>query len=199
MQPHYWQEACEYLSKKDPILGQIIKANGTKSLKSQGNPFGMLCHAIIGQQVSTAAAESIWRRFTGLFLRKQVKWQNLKGITDEKLKEIGLSKQKIGYIRGIADFFKVNKVTAKYFKQNRSEELLSIKGIGPWTLEMFQIFYLMEPDIFPVKDLGLQKAIKKYYPRNKKDIAEFSKRWQPYRTVATWQLWSSFDTQPIAY
>lgn len=205
--PHYWQEASDYLCEHDKVLARIIRNYPGEILYSQGNAFATLANAIVGQQISAKAAEAIWKRFRGLFPSK-ISYQKFLEIETKELRAIGLSKQKIEYLTNIAKYFCDNKISSKYFTKHPdriSSELLAIKGIGRWTLEMFQIFYLLDPDVFPVNDLGLHKAIRNHYSTKSKTFADkesilrLSKQWEPYRTVATWYLWRTFDTEPVAY
>ena len=205
--PHYWQKACKELSKKDKVMATLVKKYNDCYLTSNGDPLRTLVRAIVGQRISVAACDAVWNRLLGLFPRKKISAKVIKDLKEAEMRKAGLSKQKILYINNIADFFIENKITKSYFKNTDSEkiaqDLLAIKGIGKWTLEMFQIFYLNEPDIFSIGDLGLIKAIKNLYPRKKfKDkeaIENFAKNWSPYRTVATWYLWRSIDADPVQY
>ncbi|MEI7668840.1 MAG: DNA-3-methyladenine glycosylase 2 family protein, partial [Pseudomonadota bacterium] len=130
---------------------------------------------------------------------------NILAKNDEELRLLGLSRQKIAYLRNISLFFIensefdwINKSDAEVIK-----ELVAIKGIGTWSAEMFLIFHLLRQDIFPVKDIGLQKAIEKHYNDNKKmalsEMSGLAENWQPYRSVATWYLWRSLDPIPVEY
>ncbi len=200
--PHYWQEALDYLSKDEVMFG-LIANYPNLTLQSRGNAFETLLRSIVGQQISVIAAQSIWQR-----IEQQIKPLTpdvLSQYPIEQLKKLGLSNQKSHYLHNIASYFLNNKVNTQYFK-NRSfaeiqTELISIKGIGPWTIEMFAIFYLTEPDIFPIKDLGLIKAVQRQYGDNLdiEKIKELASKWQPYRTVATWYLWRSIDNEVVQY
>lgn len=205
--PKYWQKACKYLSDKDPVMAHIIKSHPEGSLICYLDPFKTLANAIVGQQISVAAADAIWARFQKLFPRKKISAKNYLELSEEKLRGIGFSRQKFQYLGNIARYFIENKVTNKYFEEKPSQEiadgLLAIKGVGPWTLEMFQIFYLNEPDIFSPGDIGLIRAIKDNYTKkrfkDKEAIVEFTKTWAPYRTVASWYLWRTIDEEPVQY
>lgn len=130
-------------------------------------------------------------------------------MTDEELLACGLSGQKVKYMRSLAEHFLEHKITESYWDNMSDEEVIAdlteIKGIGVWTAEMFLIFHLMRPDVFPLADLGLQKAVLKHYPKMKgkekdrKKMLAHAKRWQPYRSVATWYLWRSLDPIPVEY
>lgn len=215
MQPSYWEQAIDKLSRGDKKLAELIALYPDSHLKCYGDPFKTLTNAIVGQQISVAAANAVWQRFLALFPKKKFSAEEYLKLKEDLLRETGLSKQKILYIKNIANYFINNQITTKYFSKKSSkeiaEELLAIKGIGKWTLEMFQIFYLNEPDIFPIGDIGLIKAVGNLYPeeinrsshQNKAslhdDILKFSDAWKPYRTVATWYLWRSIDAEPVHY
>ena len=131
---------------------------------------------------------------------------------NEELKNTGLSRQKLDYIINLANYFieNLDKTTNEYFLNAHEEtiksNLISIKGIGPWTIEMFLIFYKMSPDILPMGDIGLINSVKKVYNLEMHDkkkqierIVQISKKWQPYRTVATWYLWQVIDDELVEY
>jgi DNA-3-methyladenine glycosylase II len=134
---------------------------------------------------------------------------NVLSVNKEKLKSCGLSHQKTQYILNIANHYKINQIDDELYWKGREfsniyNELISIKGIGPWTAEMFGMFYLLERDIFPIKDLGIIKAINQIYcvdeePLNIEQIITISGRWKPYRTVACWYLWRSIDNEAVLY
>lgn len=207
LEPHYWSQAKKELSKADPKMAQLIKQfKGEQVLSSLNKPYQTLAKAIVGQQISVAAANAVWERFNKL-LKRQIVAKNVLAIDDAELRSAGLSRMKVQYLKNIAEFFIKNKVTTKYFEKNDhkqiKKDMLAIKGIGPWTYEMFEIFYLNEPDIFPIKDIGLIKAIQNIYANGKplsiEKILKLSKKWQPWRTVATWYLWRTTDVQPVQY
>ena len=206
MTPTYWESAKKYLSEKDPILGEIINTYpSAESLKRVNTSFTSLVRSVIGQQVSVKAADSIWKKVLNLVGSSTP--QAFIDATDDDLRVQGLSWQKIKYVKNIAEFFQQNNVTEKYWEelsyQEVYDQLISIKGVGPWTIEMFGIFYLLEPDLFPLADLGVQKAVNLHYLKldkyDTKKILKISKKWTPYRSVATWYLWRSLDPFPVEY
>ncbi len=206
MQASYWQDAIKYLSIQDDKLALIIKQFPNLVLEGRDNAFITLIRAIIGQQISVKAADSVWIK-----LNQNIKPLNQKTVLKydiDKLKTFGLSKQKAQYIHNTANYFISNNINKRYWQnysyKDISNNLITIKGIGSWTIEMFAIFYLLEPDIFPIKDLGLVRAINNIYaPKNhklsNKQIIQIAKKWQPFRTVATWFLWRSIDTDIVIY
>ncbi|MCH2228572.1 MAG: hypothetical protein MK033_12440 [Candidatus Caenarcaniphilales bacterium] len=224
--PEYWQEASKELSKKDKILRQLIQEYSDTKLYSNLDPFRTLLKSVVGQQISVKAADSIWARLENE-ISENMLFSDFLEPDEEKLRAIGFSRMKIQYSKNIAQYlngifleselYKPEKKLArqclgnlqrtilnKYFQGLESKrlkkELLAIKGVGEWTLEMFQIFYLMDADVFPVKDIGLINTIKKLYGINDLDeIKKLSSKWQPYRTVATWYIWRSLDDEPVQY
>ena len=211
MRPEYWNVAIRYLSEVDPILCEIIKKNQHQVLISKNNPFNTLIKSIIGQQISVKAAQSIYLRLLEV-LKHEISPTEIKEINKENLREIGLSRQKIEYIHNISDYFINNpKITSNlYFLTASKDEiynnLIKIKGIGEWTIEMFFIFYVTLPDILPLKDIGLINAIKRAYnlvtldkETQHQNILNISNKWKPYRTVATWYLWQMIDDELVEY
>ncbi len=200
-----WKLATNDLIKKDKILKKIINKYKSEKLQSKKNAFLTLAKSITGQQISVKAANSIWQK-----LEKKLKKINSKSILKLKKNEIakcGFSKQKVNYLLNLAIFFEKNKNIEKKWKKIEDEkiieDLVKIKGIGRWTAEMFLIFYLLRPNIFPSADLGLLKAISiNYnlkYPLKDSEIKKFKKKWEPWATVATWYLWRSLDPIPVKY
>ena len=161
--------------------------------------FGTLVRSIIGQQVSVKAADAITGRLEGLM--NTLLPQDFLKIEPELLREAGLSRQKITYITELSIRYLESPFNANTFEKKSDEQvavfLKDFKGIGRWTAEMFLLFYLARPDIFPIQDIGLQKAIQKYYESKEYEI--IGERWRPYRTVATWYLWRSLDPIPVVY
>ena len=202
--PHYWNRAKKFLSKKDKKLEKIIsKYDGY--LVSRNDPFYSLCRSIIGQQISVKAADSIWLKFEKTI--KKIKPANLIKLSKAKLASIGLSRQKILYLKIIAKEFFNKTLDIKNLQKMSDDEaiknLVRIKGIGIWTAQMFLIFNLKRSNIFPFSDIGLIKAIsknyKKEYPLSKNELDYFKNKWHPYSTVATWYMWRSIDPVPVEY
>ena len=204
--PKYWKKAKIQLSKKDPVLRKIIKKFKTGYLKSKNNPFFSLCRTIIGQQISVKAADSIWLKFEKK-CKKKITPKNVLKLSSSSLKRAGLSRQKISYLKSLSSAFLSNKIQPSKWSSLENEiiiqELIQIKGIGRWTAEMFLIFNLCRPDIFPADDLGLIKGICKCYnlnyPITRDHALQLSKKWQPWRSVATWYFWRSLDPIPVEY
>ncbi|MDX1949521.1 MAG: hypothetical protein SFT90_03345 [Rickettsiales bacterium] len=215
--PKYWNEACNYLSKKDAILSGLIRQFHNEKLLKNNSAFLTLARSIIGQQISVKAADSIWAKFELALKNVAEKYneknhispKNLFKLELQELKNCGLSEQKIKYLNNIADFFDKefsDMEDLSHLNENEiAEKLLSIKGVGKWTIEMFLLFHMHSADIFPLADIGLLKAIENQYnvKRNTKKfdakVNQLSKLWQPYRSVATWYLWRSIDPVPVEY
>ena len=204
--PVYWQKAKRILSRKDPVLKKIIRKHNKGFLKTRNNPFFSLCRTIVGQQISTKAADSIWSKFEKK-CKKNIKPKMVIKIPARNLKSAGLSRQKIGYLKNIAKAFKNKSFNIKKLKKMNDEEAIGyitqLKGLGVWSAEMFLMFNLNRPDIFPVKDIGLLRAISKNYktsyPPSKKFLNKISKLHSGYRTVVTWYLWRSIDPVDVDY
>ena len=200
-----WLLAINNLKKKDKILKEIINKYKSEKLHSKKNAFLTLAKSITGQQISVKAANSIWLRLEKKI--KKIDPSNILKVKINEIKKCGFSKQKANYIFNLANFFKKNKNIENKWEKIEDEEviddLIKIKGIGRWTAEMFLIFYLLRPNIFPSADIGLLKAISiNYnlkYPLKNSDIKKFKKKWIPWSTVATWYLWRSLDPVPIKY
>ena len=200
-----WLLAINNLKKKDKILKEIINKYKSEKLHSKKNAFLTLAKSITGQQISVKAANSIWLRLEKKI--KKIDPSNILKVKINEIKKCGFSKQKANYIFNLANFFKKNKNIENKWEKIEDEEviddLIKIKGIGRWTAEMFLIFYLLRPNIFPSADIGLLKAISiNYnlkYPLKNSDIKKFKKKWTPWSTVATWYLWRSLDPVPVKY
>ncbi len=205
MPPDYWEAAKKHLSKNDKILAKIIKQYKGEMLVKRGDAFYTLARSIIGQQISVKAADSVWKKFETAL--KKVTPKNSLKATEETLRSCGLSGSKVKYIYSLAEHFLENETQIKNWDKHSDEEILkeltSIKGIGIWTAEMFMIFHLGRPDILPMADIGVQKAIFRHYNNSEKmplsKVSALGEAWKPYRTVATWYLWRSLDPVPVAY
>ena len=204
--PTYWQQAKRALSKKDPVIRKIIKKYNKGFLTTRNKPFFSLCRTIIGQQISTKAADSIWLKFEKK-CKKKISPNMVLKISKNALKSCGLSRQKVVYLKNIAKAFKSKSFdTKKIKKMNDSDAIIYItklKGLGVWSAQMFLMFNLNRPNIFPIKDIGLLRAISKnyktIYPPSKKILEKISKIHYGYRTVFTWYMWRSIDPTDVEY
>ena len=213
LKPAYWDEATRALGKRDRVLRKLIRAYPEIHLKRATDPFTTLAHAIVGQQISVKAAESVWRRFVAAVapatrrrgLRLDPHAVAAAGVL--ALRECGLSGRKVEYLRDLAAHFASGALDPKAWRKMDDDALIAalveVKGIGRWTAEMFLIFHELRADVLPVDDIGLQRAIALHYhdgtrptPSAMRDLA-FA--WKPYRSVATWYLWRSLDPVPVEY
>ena len=205
MKPKYWNKGKLYLSNKDKVLKTIIDRFSKESVVLNDNYYHALINSIIGQQISVSAASAIKIRF--FKLNKIINPISVVNFTEASLKNCGLSRQKISYIKNISIFFIENKVffskIKEYHESEIKEKLISIKGVGNWTVDMFLIFSYGSANIFPKGDLGFLKAIsksyKKEFPINDVYLNKLQKKWSPYNTIATWYLWRSLDPIPVSY
>jgi DNA-3-methyladenine glycosylase II len=203
--PLYWEDAKVELMKRDRIMRKLIPQFGDLHLIGRGEPFVTLARSIVGQQISVKAAEAVWQRVL-LICPKCTPLQVLKA-GNERLASCGLSKRKAEYVLDLAEHFKNKRVHSDNWAEMDDEEiiaeLIQIRGIGRWTAEMFLIFNLLRPNIFPLDDLGLMKGISHNYfsgePVSRSDAREVAANWEPWRTVATWYLWRSLDPVPVEY
>jgi len=205
MKPKYWNKGKIYLSNKDKVLKKIFEQFPNQSLKLNDNSFHALINSIIGQQISVSAANSMKSKLFSL--KKNITPRTLKNLKNSQLKKCGLSKQKILYINNITEFFINNKQFIKEMKNVDEdiirENLIEIKGIGNWTIDMFLLFTYGSSNIFPSGDLGFLKAISRHYkkdiPLTDKFLLSLFKKWSPYSSIATWYLWRSLDPLPVSY
>tara|TARA_Y100000590_G_scaffold199532_1_gene226643 strand:+ start:420 stop:1046 length:627 start_codon:yes stop_codon:yes gene_type:complete len=204
--PVYWYKAKRILSKKDPILRKIIKKYKKGFLTTRNNPFFSLCRTIVGQQISTKAADSIWSKFEKKCKKRIVPNTVLK-LPSRDLKKAGLSRQKVSYLKNIAKNFINKSFDVRELKKMDDDEAINyitkLKGLGVWSAEMFLMFNLNRSDIFPIKDIGLLRAISKNYktsyPPSKRFLNKISRRHSGYRTVFTWYMWRSIDPVDVDY
>ena len=203
--PDYWSEATAHLSNVDAVLKKIISSYRKESLVGYNRPFETLIRAITGQQISVQAAEAVWQRLSGALVEISPKAVLMHD--PFALKALGLSRQKIDYIKNVALFFEQESAHLSSIWRDDDESviqrLIKIRGVGRWTAEMFLIFGLLRSDVMPLADIGLQKAIKRFYPHlsllKKEDYIQLSNGWRPYRSVATWYFWRSLDPIPVQY
>jgi DNA-3-methyladenine glycosylase II len=206
MKPEYWYRAKRALAKRDPVMAGIMRAHPKVFLARRGEPFVTLARAIVGQQISVKAAQSVWDRVVAC-VGGEVSPQTILGRERPLLRACGLSDRKTEYIADLAQHFADGSIHVQRWPQMSDEdiiaELVEVRGIGRWTAEMFLIFSLLRPDVFPLDDLGLQKGIRlAYFGRRKVALSTMRKLgegWRPWRSVATWYLWRSLDPVPVEY
>ena len=195
-------DAVNYLCQTDSRLSEIIKSVGKYSIKTTNDPLQSLIESIIFQQLAGRAANIIYERFLKYYNNILPTPQQILSTPDHILiAKVGLSNKKIEYIKDLSARIIDKKLNLSLMPEMADEEivnqLIQVKGIGRWTAEMFLIFCLGRPDIFPVGDLGLRKAIQKVYslpelPRPSTMLA-IAQPWKPYRSIATWYLWKSLS------
>ena len=203
--PIFWQKAKKALSAKDKKLSKLIKSYPDDFLFSKSDPFFTLARSIVGQQISVKAAQSVWDRLE--IKIKKIKPEIILKTHSSTLKSVGLSRQKVKYLKNLANAFIEKKIKINLWDKMNDEEivqdLIQIKGIGRWTAEMFLIFNLCRADIFPLDDIGMIKALCKLnnipYPTKREIVIQVGEKWKPYRSVATWYLWRSLDPIPVEY
>ena len=203
--PHYWEDACKHLMRRDRVLKKIIPQYEGACLESRGDAFVTLARSIVGQQISVKAAQSVWDKFEKL--PRRVTPANVLKLKVDDMRAAGLSARKVEYLVDLALHFANDQVHVKAWSEMDDEaiisELVAIRGIGRWTAEMFLIFHLMRPNVLPLDDIGLQKGISECYfsgePVSRSDIREVAAAWAPFCSVATWYIWRSLDPVPVAY
>jgi DNA-3-methyladenine glycosylase II len=207
--PHYWDEACKHLSKRDRVMRKLIPQFGEGRLQSRGDAFTTLARSIVGQQISVKAAQSVWERFVALVPQPSTHLAptGVLALETTAARAAGLSARKVEYLFDLAAHFESGAVHVAQWQEMADEaiidELVAIRGIGRWTAEMFLIFHLMRPNVMPLDDLGLLKGISVNYfsgePVSRAEAREVGDAWAPFRSVATWYIWRSLDPLPVDY
>jgi len=207
--PKYWNKAKNYLSKKDKIMSKLINSYKSPSetvLSSRRDIFFSLCKSIIGQQISVAAANSVFLKFKKKCNNK-INAKNVSKLTFIQLKSCGLSRQKVFGIQSLAKQILNKSFNPKLIQKMDDEEAISylsnLRQIGRWSAEMILLFTYNRSNIWPIQDIGLLRAISKNYNKKylppMKFVNLLKKRFSPYCSVATWYLWRSIDPEPIQY
>ena len=204
--PKYWARAKKILSKKDKVMKKLINNYKDGSLVTRNDVFFSLCKSIIGQQISVAAANSVFLKFKKK-CKNKINARTVSKLSFSSLKSCGLSKQKVKGIRDLAKrtlnkTFKPNLIK-KMTDEEAIEYLSELRQIGRWSAEMILLFTFNRSNIWPLQDIGLLRAIsnnynKKYFPP-KTFLNKLHKKFSPYCSVATWYLWRSIDNEPIQY
>jgi DNA-3-methyladenine glycosylase II len=200
-----YARARRVLSRQDPVIAALMREHGACGLADAQHvdPFRALLHAIIGQQLSTKAAATIVRRFMDL-LNGRPTPTAIARLTDAEMRAVGISGQKVRYIRDLCARLSDGSLDLHALRvlsdDQVVEALTQVKGIGRWTAEMFLMFRLQRPDVLPVGDLGIVKAVQRAYRLRSAPTADrltrIGERWRPYRSVACWYLWASLDNAP---
>lgn len=202
MKPDY-RAARRHLMKVDPKLNLIIKRVGACELHAYApkDPFETLCMSIASQQLSSKAADTIFRRFCDLFPGRKPTPERVMSLRVDEIRAAGFSGPKVTFIKDLAAHVIDGRLDLKGLKQHPDEEvmrqLIAVKGIGRWTAEIFLMFRLGRPDIFPADDLGLMNAVQRTYGMRKrpdaKRLRKMCETWRPYRSIAAWYLWQSLE------
>jgi len=210
--PTYWARATRALSSADPIMGRLIASNPRVRLSSRGDAFATLARSIVGQQISVKAADAVWSRLaTCCVPMAPARLLQRRATT---LRACGLSERKVEYLRDLARHFASGAIESAAFAAMDDQAIVArlteVHGIGRWTAEMFLIFNLLRPDVLPLDDLGLLKAVGRHYlggapaeqlqrGAGRARVAALAASWAPFRSVATWYLWRSLDPVPVEY
>jgi DNA-3-methyladenine glycosylase II len=205
MKPEYWDKAKRALARRDPVMATIMRSRPKVFLARRGEPFLTLARAIVGQQISVKAAQSVWDKV--VLCVGEVTPQGVLAKDRKLLRACGLSDRKTEYIADLAQHFADGSIHTHRWPEMSDEEIIAelvqVRGIGRWTAEMFLIFNLLRPDVFPLDDLGLQKGICLAYFKKKsvslRTMRKLGESWRPWRSVATWYLWRSLDPLPVEY
>lgn len=198
--------AEKYLTKNDLLLAKVIAKYKPCRIEPHGDYYGELVSSIVSQQLSTKAAATIWKRVLEVFGDKVPSPVQLAKADTERLRACGVSYQKIGYMKDLAEHILDGRLDMDHISglpnQEVSEQLVAVKGIGQWSAHMFMIFSLGRLDILPVGDLGIKKGVQKLYGLKALPDAEAIKKvahqnkWAPYESVASWYIWQNLDSKP---
>ena len=211
VKPPYWDEAVRELGTRDRVLRQLIATYPDIHITRRGDAFTTLARAIVGQQISVKAAQTIWNRLVKATRAGGepvvLSPARLARTRTTTLRTVGLSERKADYLRDLARHFVSGRLDPSVWPAMDDEMLIvaltDVNGIGRWTAEMFLMFHELRADILPVGDIGLQNAMARhYFDGVRPAIAQMrnhAERWQPYRSVATWYLWRSLDPIPVEY
>jgi DNA-3-methyladenine glycosylase II len=202
--------AVKRLRAADPVMERLIDEygapDGVLALRGRrpGDAYGALLRSIVGQQLSTKAARTIYERLTALFGDRAPTPRELLDVDPEKLREAGLSRAKVAYLRDLAEHVEDGELDLEHLAELESDEiaaqLTAVKGLGPWTVDMFLIFHLGRPDILPVGDLGVRRAVQIAYELDElpkpDELERIAEPWRPWRSLACLYLWRSLDATP---
>lgn len=205
MTPDYWHEAKAQLAKRDKVLRRLIRQHPDATLRSRGDAFQTLARSIVGQQISVKAAQTIWDRFAAQC--GKVVPAAVVALDEEAMRAAGLSRRKVAYLKDLSARFASGAIKPRRWARMPDEavieDLVQVRGIGRWSVEMFLIFHLMRPNVLPVGDLGLQRAMERHYndgdELTRDGMRDIGQAWQPWCSVATWYLWRSLDPVAVEY
>lgn len=206
--PGYWDRACRNLSDGDPVLRRLIETHRKEVLRGSGDAFRTIVNAVVGQQISVAAAAGISGRLAEAF--PDFAPESLAAADPSTLRAVGLSARKAEYITGIAEAFADGRLDPERWERLSDAEIRSSltahRGIGPWTADMMLIFHAHRPDVLPLGDLGLVNTAARLYGwedeapvARRERLGSHAEKWRPWRTVATWFIWCDLDSDPVIY
>ena len=202
--PDWWEQAKSELCNSDSILAKVIADREEPTLTSRGDLFATLVKSIVGQQISTKAAATVWGRLCDLL--GPVTDEAILQRTHEELRSVGLSNRKAEYVVGIAQAWKDGLYALDWESMSDEEileKLITLRGVGRWTAEMILIFSLLRPDIFPIDDLGVVRGMERVYNSkealSKPQLNAIAEKWRPYRTLGSWYMWRAIDPKPVEY
>jgi DNA-3-methyladenine glycosylase II len=203
-------EALDHLSKADDVMAQLIEEHGPLDLEKRAatrpaDAYGALLRSIVGQQLSVKAARTIYERLLDLFGGTTPTPEELLAADPDALRAAGLSGAKVKYVRSLAEHVRDGELHLDSLEAMSDDEaiaeLTAVKGLGQWTAHMFLMFHLRRPDILPVGDQGIRRAVERLYGLEEIPDAEtlerLGERWAPYRTLASMYLWHSLDNAPV--
>jgi DNA-3-methyladenine glycosylase II len=203
-------DALEQLRRSDPVMRRLVDEHGPldEEQRRRGRPlepYGALIRSIVGQQLSTKAARSIYDRLTELFGGRTPSPAELLAADPEDVRSVGLSRPKVGYLRSLAEHVESGELELARLSELPDEEvsaqLTAVKGLGQWTADMFLIFHLRRPDVLPVGDLGIRRAVERRYDLpeipDAAKVLEIGEPWRPNRSLASLYLWRSLDNEPV--
>ena len=202
--------AMQHLVGADPVLGALVEAHGplTDEQRRRGRPaeaYGALLRSIVGQQLSTKAARTIYERLIGLYGGQTPAPDQIVATDAEELRGVGLSRAKAAYLRSLAEHVIDGELELDRLDELGDEEVIAqltaVKGLGPWTAHMFLIFHLRRPDVLPVGDLGVRRAVQLAYGMEDlppaAELERIAEPWRPHRSLASLYLWRSLDNEPV--
>jgi DNA-3-methyladenine glycosylase II len=202
--------ALDHLAASDPVMRRLIEEHGPLSVKERrrgrpADPYGVLVRSIVGQQLSTKAANTIYRRLLDLFDGRVPTPPQLIEADPEAIRAAGLSRPKVAYLRDLAGRVDDGELElarlAELPDDEVSKQLTAVRGLGQWTADMFLMFQLGRPDVLPLGDLGIRRAIRQLYElpevAGHKELTRLGELWRPYRTLACLYLWASLDNAPV--
>lgn len=194
--------AIRHLCRVDPVMKALIKKHGVLPVRTNHNSFETLAKIIIGQQLSGRAAATIFARVKAAAGGRRLTARRLSECADQRLREAGVSRPKVRALRSLIERVETRKLRISKLvalgDEQVFESITQVKGMGPWSAQMYLIFVLGRPDVFPENDLGIRKAIALHYKIDLtgESLEKVSAPWRPYRTVASLYLWRSLDNRP---